>query len=381
VYELADYLAMIADHRRTSAYLAAMSQVIRPGDRVLELGTGFGFFAIHAARLGAEHVWAVEPHDAVGLGPEIARLNGVADRITFIQDITSRVELPARAQVLVEDMRGTSPLLQGRVAALVDARERLLEPGARVIPRRDRLMAAPTAMPSGRESDAGSSERHGIDVSAASERARLGVQRVPATSIVPLAAPACWFELDYERITSPDADGTVRFLFERPARVAGIATWFDAELAPGIGFSSGPADERSVYDCGWLPLERVLDVGAGESLEMRLRTKHDGTDYVWAWDTTLLGRAGDVREPRLRQSNLPSLLLSAERRARRAASHAPPPPRDADALVRAVSMIDGRRTLGEIAQALVRREPSRFPDEQSALRWVGDMLARVEERA
>lgn len=378
MYELADYLAMIADHRRTSAYLAAMSQVIRPGDRVLELGTGFGFFAIHAARLGAGHVWAVEPHDAVGLGPEMARRNGVGDRITFIQALSSQVELPARAQVLVEDLRGTSPLLQGRIAALVDARERLLEPDARVIPLRDRLMAAPTDLPDPSEDEP--AERHGIDISAASERSRLGVRRVAATGVATLAAPACWSELDYARITSPDADGTVRFTFDRPARVAGIATWFDAELAPGIGFSSGPSDERSVYDCGWLPLERSIEVAPGEALEVRVRTKHDGADYVWAWDTTHIGPGGEARSPRQRQSNLASLLLSTARRARRSAAHAPAPPRDAGTIARLIALADGHRSLGEISTSLVTSAPGRFPDEQAALRWAGDLLARLTEQ-
>ena len=131
MYELADYLAMVGDDARTKAYLDAMTAVVRPGDHVLELGTGFGYFAVHACRLGAAHVWAIEPNDAVSLGRPLAEAHGCAERITFIQDYAERVTLPRRADVLVEDMRGTSSLNGSRLAVLLDAEARLLAPGAR----------------------------------------------------------------------------------------------------------------------------------------------------------------------------------------------------------------------------------------------------------
>jgi protein arginine N-methyltransferase 1 len=269
------------------------------------------------------------------------------------------------------------------VAALVDARERLLAPGARVIPQRDRLMAAPTGPPTGRPLDGAPGEPdslHGIDIAPVSERVRLGVHRVPATALAPLAPPASWCELDYRTITSPDAEGSMHFTFAHDARVTGIASWFDAELVPGVGFSSGPSNERSVYDCGWLPLERPLDVRKGDVLDVRLRAKHDGADYVWAWDTTLRPNDRAAPEVRLRQSNLLSLLLSASRRAHRAASFAPAPLRDARAMADSITLADGRRTLGEIGRELMVREPGRFRDESAAVRWIGDLFGRLHEQ-
>ncbi|MHB8838434.1 MAG: 50S ribosomal protein L11 methyltransferase, partial [Gemmatimonadaceae bacterium] len=101
-YTLEDYVVMVGDRRRTDAYVRAMQRLVSSESVVLDLGAGFGFFAILAARLGARHAYAIDTNDAIGLGAELARANGVADRVTFIQGDPRRVSLPERANLLVE---------------------------------------------------------------------------------------------------------------------------------------------------------------------------------------------------------------------------------------------------------------------------------------
>src|SRR5829696_4835138 len=83
VYSISDYAWMIADATRVSAYAAAIRASVRPGDRVLDVGAGFGFFSTIAALAGAQHVDAVDTNSAVHLGPRIAAANRCADRIVF----------------------------------------------------------------------------------------------------------------------------------------------------------------------------------------------------------------------------------------------------------------------------------------------------------
>ena len=111
MYDPDDYRIMLGDEVRVTAYLRAIEQVVRPGDVVLELGTGPGFFAVAACRAGAARVYAVEPNDVITLGPAVAAANGCADRITFLRTSSERVTLPERADVLVEDMRGVLPVM------------------------------------------------------------------------------------------------------------------------------------------------------------------------------------------------------------------------------------------------------------------------------
>ena len=58
-----EHARMLHDDRRTGDYLAALVATIRPGDVVLDIGTGSGILAVAAARAGARHVYAVEASD------------------------------------------------------------------------------------------------------------------------------------------------------------------------------------------------------------------------------------------------------------------------------------------------------------------------------
>jgi protein arginine N-methyltransferase 1 len=143
-YSLFDFGGMIGPNctLRVEAYAAALRQAITPTSIVLEIGTGPGFFALLATQFGARHVYAVDPNDAIHVGRKLAVANGVADRITFLQDVSTNVLLPERVDVIVSDIRGALPWFQHHIPTLVDARERLLAPGGVLIPQCDTVWAA-----------------------------------------------------------------------------------------------------------------------------------------------------------------------------------------------------------------------------------------------
>ena len=70
-------------HETTRLCLAALDELLRPGDRVLDLGCGSGILAVAAAKLGAAAVVAVDIEDvAIEATQENAVRNGVAGRIS-----------------------------------------------------------------------------------------------------------------------------------------------------------------------------------------------------------------------------------------------------------------------------------------------------------
>jgi protein arginine N-methyltransferase 1 len=127
-YSLTRYGYMITDHPRMDAYARALEQTIRPGCSVLDLGCGTGIFSLLACRLGAGHVDAVEPDDAIRVAQSNADANGYADRISFHQAVSSEVTLDGRADVIVSDLRGVLPQFQHHIPAIIDVRDRLLAP-------------------------------------------------------------------------------------------------------------------------------------------------------------------------------------------------------------------------------------------------------------
>lgn len=73
-------------HPTTRGCLAMIEHALRPGDRVLDVGTGSGILALAALKLGAEHVLALDVSEvAVAATRANAAANGLADRIEVRQ--------------------------------------------------------------------------------------------------------------------------------------------------------------------------------------------------------------------------------------------------------------------------------------------------------
>src|SRR5215510_11173790 len=89
-----EHARMLHDSRRTSDYVAALADAVRPGDVVLEIGTGSGVLAVAAARAGARRVYAVEASDIAEVAERVFAANGVRDRVTLIRGWSRQIELP-----------------------------------------------------------------------------------------------------------------------------------------------------------------------------------------------------------------------------------------------------------------------------------------------
>src|SRR5688572_6024622 len=137
---------MLNDRVRTDAFLNAIAEVVRPGDVVVDIGTGTGVLAAAAARAGARHVYAIEGTDIGSAARQLFAANDFADRITLVPGWSSQVELPERANVLIAEIIGNDPLEEGVMETFADARKRFLTPDARIIPSRVRTFALPVAM-------------------------------------------------------------------------------------------------------------------------------------------------------------------------------------------------------------------------------------------
>jgi len=135
IYSLRAFGAMIAHPGRFSAYSQAIAKSVRPGDVVLEMGCGPAVFSLLACRAGARRVFAIDTADIVDFARKLAAANGVADRIEFFQTDSRKFDPPERANVIVSDIRGALPFFGHAVAALNDARIRLLAPGGTLIPQ------------------------------------------------------------------------------------------------------------------------------------------------------------------------------------------------------------------------------------------------------
>jgi len=376
-YGPADYDAMFADPVRTPAYLDAIARTIRQGDIVVEIGTGVGYFAVAACRAGAQRVYAIEREPSVALAEALANENGFGDRIVCIRHDASRVTLPERGTVLISDLRGALPLFGDAIPTLVSARNRLLVPGARLIPQRDVIRAAPCAAPPQWrkvELSLGANFAQ-VNRKALAAFARSQVHGDSLSGSLLCAPPADVATLDYGEIITPDVDAHLSWIVARSATVAGIGAWFDAELAEGVRFSTAPDGPPTVYGHSFFPLDCAVDVAPGDRVECHLRARLVDGAYLFAWDTEIRV-AGQAEPVRMQQSTLGSVLATVAELATRRDSYRPQPERFG-VVPELVSLVDGKRTLAEIAEALVVAHPDRFQSAKQALGWVTDACAEL----
>jgi ribosomal protein L11 methyltransferase len=92
-------------HDTTSLCIACLEKFVKPGDTVIDIGTGTGILAIAAALLGARQVTAVDLDEvAVAQAQKNITLNGVEEQVTAsCSDLLDAVT-PGRAQVIVANI-------------------------------------------------------------------------------------------------------------------------------------------------------------------------------------------------------------------------------------------------------------------------------------
>ncbi|MCU0947511.1 MAG: class I SAM-dependent methyltransferase [Porphyrobacter sp.] len=377
-YSMRQYGEMITAEPRMSVYAEALRRAVTPGCTVIEIGSGFGVFAILACRYGAGRVIAIEPDPSVELIMPMARDNGCADRITVVRGLSTAYVPEEKADVLISDLRGGIPLFQDHVATIVDARARLLKPGGHQLPQADTIRVALARAPKAyaRAQQPWLSNRFDLDLS----RGRPFVVNEPMRSALGpramLSEPQTLAVLDYRTITEPDLDSTVELVADRPATAHGLQMWFDAQIADGLTFSNAPGESPLVYGRTFLPFEQPVRLRPGDRVAARIRARLFGGQYVLFWNSTVIdGASGTVRQSFV-QTELKSRVLSPRALAPCAADHVPQAS-TALALDRdCLALVDDRRSLAEIAQALMARHPGHFSSESEALGHVGRVVRR-----
>ena len=372
-YSLQRYGRMIRDRVRTDAYARALERLVRPDSVVLDIGAGSGFFALLAARTGARRVFAVEEGEIAALARELAAANGYADTIDFITALSTRIELPEPADVVVSDLHGVLPLHREHIPSIVDARRRHLAGAGSLIPFRETLWAAPAELASVYEDSISSWETspYGLEIAAARDFAANTLRRVSAPADALLAKPERLEVLDYRSVSSPDLRSSAESEATRAGRLHGVIVWFDSELAEGVGFSNAPGEPETIYGQAFCPLQEPVSLTPGDVISFDFSAALFGDEYVFRWDTRVTEPSNRSRAKAVfRQSTFFASPLLPETLAKRADGYAPAQTEDGQAVSFVLERVDGRRTLGGLSKEVEELFPGLFRSEAEALGFV-----------
>jgi protein arginine N-methyltransferase 1 len=280
---------MTNDLVRNEAFRTAL-RAASPGRNVLDIGTGQDlYWAREAVRAGACRVVAVEAM-AKSHAAAAKRLATITegDRIDLIRGSSYEVELPQRAEVCVAELIGSIASAEGMLAAMADARARLLTRDAVVVPAACRTMVGAMSLHSLFPAGLGFShlalpylqqifQRYGraFDI-------RLSVANPDPGCVVSTAEPV--ETLRFDGTEQLDATTNVQLEIARAGEVDGLLCWIRLDAGGGARVLDSLTDKTS-WIPGYLPLfDTPTPVRKGDvvSVEFRRETSDDGVhpDYA-----------------------------------------------------------------------------------------------------
>jgi len=269
------HVPMMNEDTRNFAYRDAIRALVRPGDHVLEIGTGAGLLAMLAAEAGARKVTTCEMvHVVAEEAARIVQRNGFADRVTVLSkkstDIVIGQDLDEKADLLVSEILANDFVGEGVLPSLLDAKARLLKPGARVLPATGAMMGVLVGGPDVRYLlELG--DVCGFDM-------RSFTRFKPWSQSVPQAidyeaysddVALVTYDFNDDRTLRP-ANGAIDINVTAPGRCYGVLQWIRIELSPGISYENHPKTTQSVWNKVLYAFPEPFDVSPGERVRVQL---------------------------------------------------------------------------------------------------------------
>ena len=273
--------SMLVDRLRTESFLRAIVNTVKPGDVVIDIGTGTGLLSVFAATAGAKKVYAIEHEPIVEVAREVARANGVDDRIEFVVGKSTEIELPELGDVLITETIGNAAFDEGILTWVADARKRLLKTEARLIPRQVSLICALLELPRDHSDiERLSSALYPFDLSPLRHLIvnRLAWDELSVVSVV--SSPRLTIEADlYDSPTS--VSGSSVLVSRRDATVHAVGVWFKAFIAEGVSLTNAPPSQLPSWNQGVVMLEKPLELLAGDEVRVNIEVSDDGGSWMY----------------------------------------------------------------------------------------------------
>jgi len=136
---------MLGDEVRLDAYRLAVQKHIRPGDTVVDVGTGSGVLSFLAATQNPAKIYAIDHSNFIDVAKYIAQRNGIGN-IEFQQLHSQKFNPPAKVDVILHEQIAVGLFNENMVETLVDLRDRVLREGGKILPARFDLYMEPVQL-------------------------------------------------------------------------------------------------------------------------------------------------------------------------------------------------------------------------------------------
>ena len=338
---------------RLDRFAKALASAIRPGDTVLDLGAGSAILSILACEAGARRAYAVEDTDAVSIARALVSATRYRDRIEIVHGTSFDLTLAERADVLVADVHSTFGLQEKGLRAMLDARDRLLKPGGRMVPASMHLRVAPADAAEVYDAKVATWERsvHGVSLALVRDLAVNSLHPARLRTDQLLAEPETICTVDFTTADRLHLAGQVRMRATRPGTLHGLCGGIFTTLADRIEISNLPGDPgTSNFAHAFLPIDTPVEVMPGDPIDVQIDS-FDGDELRWV--VTLTPSVGLTR--RFTHSTFLSRTLTHETLRKHDPSYRPALTARGQLERDLLAQIDGTHTLGELREWVLAR--------------------------
>lgn len=290
--DLYEHEKMLSDKPRVDSYYKAISQRIKAGDRVVDLGTGTGILSFFAANSGADKIYAIDHSNIISIAKELAEFNGISN-IEFIQSHSKEFKVDTPLDMILHEQMGDILFDEHMVENICDLRDRLLRPNGKIIPSQFEFFIEPVKVRDSRHIEFISEMKiHDIDFSVLKNKVieNISYHVIPSNdpSVVEefLCEPEPVMKVDLHTINPDDIPKklTLKREVNKNSRLDAFIVYFSCIFDKENTITTGPWENRATNWGFRLLRVKSQNYNKGDIIHFQLDAEDLKDINTWKWD-------------------------------------------------------------------------------------------------
>lgn len=378
---LDEHRKYLSDEVRLACFRQAVGEVVRPGDIVVDLGSGTGVLGLYACQAGAAKVYSIDQGPILGIAQQLCRANGFADRVSFLKTPSLQAELPEKADVVLADQIGAFGFEARILEYFYDAQQRFLKRNGKTIPAAIELWAAPVEIAE-LYANVEFWNNRPANLDCRAVRA-IAVNTAYTTTFEPkhlLSEPAKLASLDLTTSTSAGFKVNSSHDITKSGQLHGIGGWFSAQLSPGVKMTNSPVGgDRINRRNAFFPIDHPVEVTAGDRVLVTMDIAPTEELVTWRVEVLRGGDSNSTVKTTFQQSTFKGMLLCQDDMRRTQPTFVPKLTSRGEARLLVMALCDGQREIAEIEKELYRRHRSLFRSPAEAATFVAEVVTSYSQ--
>ncbi len=284
-----NFRGLLDDNVRINAFRQAIDYLVNDKKNVLEIGTGLGTYAFFAAQNQAKNIYAVEMDDIFHVAVELAKRNGLADKINFINAKSTEINLPEKVDYIIMEDYSPFFIYENLETIISDAQKRFLKNGGQFIPN----IIIPKIAPVGAKTlhqeidlwQDRDNQLYDINWDYTTELAFNRPYYAEYHKLIPLTKE--------QKIKTINLSTDQNFPFsfrntltiEKSGTIHGLAGWWDCYFSDTQFFSNSPLAPSNTWGQLFFPFQYPVEVKKGDQIKIEMHVIESKTskqiNYKW----------------------------------------------------------------------------------------------------